>query len=149
MTNDAFNFDTSLIFALVNGNVSTAIQRKLSQNFKSSGIALTPDQWFVMLVLSIKDSRTQNDLCTATYKDKAGMTRLLDSMERQELILRVPSKEDKRVKYIKLTRLGREIAEKAQFIANRTLKAALRGLSMEEIKVCQEAMRIIFSNATD
>ena len=77
------------------------------------------------------------------------MTRLLDSMERQELILRVPSKEDKRVKYIKLTRLGREIAEKAQFIANRTLKAALRGLSMEEIKVCQEAMRIIFSNATD
>ena len=41
----------------------------------------------------------------------------------------------------------KEIAEKAYQVANRTLMESLRGLSIREIKICQEVLRKVFENA--
>ena len=48
---------------------------------------------------------------------------------------------------IRLTGRGRQLEDKARFIADKTLKEALRGLSQEELNTCQETLRIIFNNS--
>lgn len=146
---EEFNFDIRLIFAILNGKVSAAINRKLYRNFRQNNLEITPEQWTVLLYLWEKDGVTQQELCNATFKDKPSMTRLIDNMERLQLVVRVSDKHDRRINLIHLTDNGRNLEEKARFVANRTLKEALYGLTVEEIRVSQNVLRKIFTNTKD
>ena len=140
---EQFNFDIRLIFAILNGKVSAAINRKLSRNFRQNGLEITPEQWTVLIFLWEKDGVTQQELCNATFKDKPSMTRLIDNMERQHLVVRISDKKDR------LTKDGKELEERARIIANQTLKEALQGITLEELSVSQEVLRKIFFNTKD
>ena len=146
---EQFSFDIQLIFAILNGKVSAAINRKLIRNFRLNDMEITPEQWTVLLYLWEKDGVTQQELCNATFKDKPSMTRLIDNMEKQHLVIRVPDKKDRRTNKIHLTENGKKLEEKARFIANKTLKEALHGLTLEELRVSQEVLRKIFTNTKD
>ena len=146
---EQFRVDLQLVFAILNGKVSTAINRKLSRNFRQEGIEITPEQWTILLSLWEKDGVTQQELCYATFKDKPSMTRLIDNMERQHLVVRISDKNDRRTNLIHLTKTGRELESKANKIANATLEQALDGLTMEELKIGQEVLRKVFINIKD
>ena len=146
---EQFKFDIQLIFAILNGKVSTAINRKLHRNFRLNGIEISPEQWTILLSLWEKDGVTQQDLCNATFKDKPSMTRLIDNMERQHLVVRISDKRDKRTNLVHLTKTGRELEDKAFIVANQTLKEALNGVPMEDLKIGQEVLRKIFMNTKD
>ena len=146
---DPFKFDIQLIFAILNGKVSTAINRKLYRNFRLHGIDLSPEQWTILLSLWEKDGVTQQELCNATFKDKPSMTRLIDNMERQHLVVRISDKRDRRTNLIHLTKTGRELENQAFVIANQTLKEALDGVPLEDLKIGQEVLRKIFMNTKD
>ena len=146
---EEFNFDTRLIFAILNGKVSAAINQKLYNNFKQGNLNINPEQWTVLLSLWEKDGVTQQELCNETSKDKPSMTRLINNMEKMHLVVRIASKTDKRYNMIYLTKNGRGLEEIARFIANRTLKEALNGLSTDELRISQNVLRKIFSNIKD
>lgn len=143
---EQFNFDIKLIFAILNGKVSAAINRKLYRNFRHAGLEISPEQWTVLLFLWEKDGVTQQELCNATFKDKPSMTRLIDNMERQHLVVRISDKNDRRTNLIHLTKTGKEIEEQARRVSTQTLKEALQGVTLEELEVSQEVLRKIFNN---
>ena len=144
---EQFQFDIQLIFAILNGKVSAAINRKLYRNLRE--LDITPEQWTVLLSLWKQDGVTQQDLCNATFKDKPSMTRLLDNMERQHLVVRISDKKDKRINLIHLTKTGREMESRANPIVERTLQEALKNISLEELKTAQEVLKKIFLNTKD
>ena len=146
---ETFRVDLQLVFAILNCKVSTAINRKLSRNFRQEGVEITPEQWTILLFLWEKDGVTQQELCNATFKDKPSMTRLIDNMERQHLVVRISDKKDRRNNLIHLTKTGRELENKAYKIANATLEQALQGLSLEELKIVPEVLRKVFTNTKD
>ena len=148
MTNQ-YQFDLRLIFATLNGKVSAAIYRKLYRNFKKEGLDITPEQWTILIYLWKKDGVKQQDLCDATFKDKPSMTRLLDNMERQHLVVRISQAKDRRTNLIYLTKSGRDLEEPANRITSITLTEALEGISSQELEICQEVMKRIFYNATE
>ena len=74
---------------------------------------------------------------------------LIDNIERQHLVIRVPDKRDRLTNKIHLTENGKKLEEKARFIANKTLKEALHGLTLEELRISQEVLRKIFTNTKD
>ncbi len=143
---EQFNFDIQLIFAIFNGKVSAAINRKLHRNFRQNGVEITPEQWTVLLYLWKQDGVTQQELCNATFKDKPSMTRLIDNMERQHLVVRISDKADRRTNLIHLTKTGKELEERAYVIADQTLQEALKGITLDELSVSQEVLRKIFDN---
>ena len=146
---EEFRIDQQLVFAILNGKVSTAINRKLSRNFRQNGIEITPEQWTILLSLWEKDGITQQDLCNATFKDKPSMTRLIDNKEKQHLVVRISDKKDKRTNLVYLTKTGRELESQSFKIAISTLHEALQGISVEELKIGQEVLRKIFTNTKD
>ena len=77
------------------------------------------------------------------------MTRLIDNMEKQHLVVRISDKKDRRTNLIHLTKTGKDMEEKARFVANKTLKEALQGLTLEELRISQEVLRKIFTNTKD
>ena len=140
---EQFKVDQQLVFAILTGKVSTAINRKLYRNFRQNGIDITPEQWTILLVLWEKDGVPQQELCNATFKDKPSMTRLIDNMERQHLVVRISDKNDRRTNLIHLTKTGRELEGRAFKIANITLEEALSGLTTDELKIAQEVLKKI------
>src|SRR5574344_2839502 len=146
---EQFNFDINLIFAILNGKVSAAINRKLYRNFRLNGLEMTPEQRTVMIYLWEKDGVTQQELCNATFKDKPSMTRLIDNMERQHLVVRISDKKDRRNNRIYLTKTGKELEKKVNEIATETLKEALEGIGLYELKTSQEVLKKIFANIKD
>ena len=146
---EQFKVDQQLVFAILNGKVSTAINRKLYRNFRQNGIDITPEQWTILLVLWEKDGVPQQELCNATFKDKPSMTRLIDNMERQHLVVRISDKKDRRTNLIHLTKTGRELEGRAFKIANITLEEALSGLTTDELKIAQEVLKKIFTSIKD
>ena len=77
------------------------------------------------------------------------MTRLLDNMERQHLVVRIPDRNDRRINLIYLTKDGKELEQKASLIINQTLQEALRGILPDELAVSQEVLRKIFFNTKE
>ena len=45
---EQFDFDVTLIFAVLNGRVSAAINRRLVMDFNEKGIDISPDQLTVL-----------------------------------------------------------------------------------------------------
>lgn len=142
------DFDIRLIFAILNGKVSSAISCKLLHNFHAAGIDLTPDQWNVLQHLSQRDGVSQQDLCDAMYLDKPRMVRLINSMTFQCLVTRTQNRFDRRKNIIRLTEKGIETHKAAIPVALLTLKEALRGLNLSDIRTTQSVLRSVFENTT-
>ena len=143
---EQFDFDVTLIFAVLNGRVSAAINRRLATDFKEEGIDISPEQLTVLSLLWKKDRVTQQELCNITFKDKPNMTRLIDSLEKKGLAKRTIDENDKRNNLIVLTPEGKAIEEKAFLVANATMRKALVNVSSQELAVGQNLLKKIFNN---
>lgn len=77
-----------------------------------SEFSLTTEQWALLRHLYTKDGINQQQLALALFKKKAVITRILNSMEEQNLLIRQASKHDKREFLIFLTPSGRFLYEK-------------------------------------
>ncbi len=143
---EQFDFDVTLIFAVLNGRVSAAINRRLVMDFKKKGIDISPEQLTVLSLLWKKDRVTQQELCNITFKDKPNMTRLIDSLEEKGLAKRMTDENDKRNNLILLTPEGKTIEEKAFLVANTTMREALINVSPEELAIGQDLLKKIFYN---
>lgn len=140
-------YDMRIIYAILGGRISYALNHRFNRNFKQYNVDMTPDKWTVMMCLWERDGLTQQELCNATLRDRPSMSRLIDCLEKENLVSRKGTEEDLRAKHIWLTEKGRTMEDKARFVADKTLKEALRGLSQEELNTCQETLRIIFNNS--
>lgn len=138
--------DKEVLFSILSGRASTAINRRFYKDFRSNNISITPEQWVILLFLSFKDGITQQELAVKTFKDKPSVTRLLDNLEKQSLIARLADKFDRRSNLIFITKGGLAIHQKAKDIALGIMRSALFGISEEEAKIGENLLKKIFKN---
>lgn len=143
---EELTIDRELVFGVVSGRVSTAINRRLYRDFRSANLALTPEQWMVLQALTYKDGISQQELAKTTYKDKPGITRMLDNLEKNSLIARLADKSDKRSNLIHITKAGAALHQLARPLVLQTMRDALNDLSEEEIRMGEKILKKIFQN---
>ncbi len=139
-------FKKSELYSFITGKASTAIARRMQKNFKKNGIDITIEQWSVLYHLWKEDGMSQQSLCEATFRDKPSITRLLDNLEKLQLVKRVPSKEDRRVNMIYLTSEAQHLQEQTIELANQTLNEALEGVTHGQIEIAKEVLQKVYEN---
>ncbi|MDD7910902.1 MarR family transcriptional regulator [Pseudovibrio exalbescens] len=97
-------------------------------------LGISPGQFPALLELWERGSCTQADLVRATDVEQATMAATLKRMERDDLIHRKPHPDDSRARVIFLSEKGKAIREAAYEAAKAQNKAALAGLSDEEVE---------------
>ncbi|WP_299217856.1 MarR family winged helix-turn-helix transcriptional regulator [uncultured Aquimarina sp.] len=102
--------------------------------FGENGLDLSKEQWSVLKRLKVKDGQPQNDLAFITHRDKTSMTRLVNTMESKNLVVRKSDEKDRRVNRIFLTDYGKEVIEKVTPIMYDLIPAVQESLSNEEIE---------------
>ena len=139
-------FKRGELYSFITGVASTAIARRLQKNFKQQGIDITIEQWSVLYHLWKQDGLSQQELCSATFRDKPSITRLVDHLEKQQLVKRVASLEDRRINLIYLSETAAMLRDQTMDMANQTLNEALSGVSAEEIAVCKSVLQRVYDN---
>jgi DNA-binding MarR family transcriptional regulator len=139
-------FKKGELYSFITGKASTAIARRLQKNFNQSGLAITIEQWSVLYHLWKQEGQSQQQLCDATFRDKPSITRLVDNLEKLKLVKRVPSKEDRRINLIYLTREAIQLQERSMDVANQTLNEALNGVSNIQVETAKEVLQMVYDN---
>jgi len=140
------HFKKGELYSFVTGKASTAIARRLQKKFNNAGLNITIEQWSVLYHLWKEDGRSQQQLCNATFRDKPSITRLVDNLEKLNLVKRVPSENDRRINLIYLTRNAQKLEEETMQIADETLNEALKTVPPDRIDVCKEVLQIVYDN---
>lgn len=139
-------FKKGELYSFISGKASTAIARKLQKNFKHAGIEITIEQWSILSQLWKEDGRSQQQLCEATFRDKPSITRLVDNLEKLDLVKRVPSKNDRRINLIFLTTAAKNLETETMEIANATLNEALEGVSQKDLETAKTVLQKVYDN---
>jgi len=141
-------FKKGELYSFITGKASTAIARRLQKKFNDAGLNLTIEQWSVLYHLWKGDGMSQQQLCHATFRDKPSITRLLDNLEKLQLVKRVDSDTDRRINLIYLTKYAQKLQEQTMSMAEETLNEALIGVDSARIEVCKEVLQIVYDNLT-
>jgi len=139
-------FKKGELYSIINGIANTAITRRLQKNFRDAGLEITIEQWSVLYHLWENDGLSQQDLCNLTYRDKPSVTRLIDNLEKQKLVKRVSSKEDRRKNIVTLTENALTLQQSTFELANKTMDEALAGIKKADIAVVKEVLHKVFTN---
>ncbi|MBL7749812.1 MAG: MarR family transcriptional regulator [Chitinophagaceae bacterium] len=139
-------FKKGELYSFITGKASTAIARRLQKKFNGSDLNLTIEQWSVLYHLWKQDGISQQELCNATYRDKPSITRLVDNLEKLNLVKRVPSAHDRRINLIYLTKQAQKLQEQTMELAEETLNEALVTVPADKIEVCKEVLQIVYDN---
>lgn len=73
---------------------------------------MIPPHFSVLSVINSSETINQIMICAELGIDKASMVKIIDGLEKNKYIERVPSKQDRRVKNLCVTPLGKKIIEK-------------------------------------
>ncbi len=139
-------FKRGELYSFITGMASTALARRLQKNFKQAGIDVTIEQWSVMYHLWKEDGLSQQELCNRSFRDKPSITRLVDNLEKQQMVKRVPSKNDRRINLIYLTDTARQLQDTTMDMANQTLNEALAGVSTDDVEMCKQVLAKVYEN---
>ncbi len=140
------HFKRGELYSVINGMASTAVARRLQKNFRQAGLDITIEQWSILYHLWKEDGLSQQELCNRTFRDKPSITRLVDNLEKQKLVKRVASKDDRRINLVYLTDAARELQDKTIDLANQTMDEALTGVNKEEIETVKTVLQRVYDN---
>ncbi len=140
------HFKKGELYSFITGKASTAIARRLQKKFNTAGLNLTIEQWSVLYHLWKLDGISQQELCNATFRDKPSITRLVDNLEKLNLVKRVPSEHDRRINLIFLTKQAQKLQEDAMMLAEETLNEALDTVPVEKVDICKEVLQVVYDN---
>lgn len=139
-------FSTDNLHTILSGRTHSAFNRALLSNFRKNNISLTKEQWTILGVLWKNEGCTQQTLADQTSTDKPGITRLIDHLEKENLVERHPDANDKRLKLIFLTPKGKSIEKEVMIVVNETLKNAIRDIEPERLEIVKETFLQIYNN---
>ncbi|MEN0051694.1 MAG: MarR family transcriptional regulator [Bacteroidota bacterium] len=118
----------------------------LSDELKQYNFDLTRTQWVLLKRLHDEDGQTQNDLALITDRNKTSLTRLIHTMERKELVVRISDEQDKRINRIYLTDKGKAIYQQTLPIIYDSLTKVQSSLSKEEIEQLINLLKRVYGS---
>lgn len=117
-----------------------------SDVLNAGGIELTKVQWVMLKLLHKEDGQPQNKLAFLTNRDKASLTRLIDTMERKNLVARIPSKTDHRINNVYITKHGENILKESLPVIQYLIETIQLDIPEEEIDTVIKVMKKISNN---
>lgn len=110
------------------------------RKLKNNGINITFEQFTILTMLWDNENLCQYNLAQLTNRDQASTSRLINTLIKNELIIRQCCPSDKRINRIKLTEKGELLKAPVESIARECFEEAVNGISKEEI---EEGMKFL------
>jgi DNA-binding MarR family transcriptional regulator len=120
----------------------------LHRNFRKAGYHLSPEQWIILLNLwhANGNPMSQHTIGIRTGKDKASITRLVQSLETAGLVTRKPDPLDARIRLVLATAKGHKLEQAATKVLIETTQQTEGEMSSEELDTLRGLLMRISNN---
>jgi DNA-binding MarR family transcriptional regulator len=120
--------------------VALRIKAEINNAFQESGANITSDQWGVLKCLWQKEGISQSEIAEKVNKDKASVTRILDIMQKNNLIKRCDDELDRRSYRIFLTEEGKNLEIKLKPVVLAINQQIYQNLDEHELQELQKLL---------
>ena len=115
--------------------VHNRFKQHFSTLFLEKGYNITPEQFLVMDTLWNNGAKmSQQQIADTIIKDKNSVVKLIDGLEKKELVKRVANVDDRRQNLIEVTPLGKEIEENVKETAMNAVGTITEGIGKQELQ---------------
>ncbi|MEC6814355.1 MarR family transcriptional regulator [Photobacterium toruni] len=115
-----------------------ALKRQLHEQIEHLDLGITPMHVRVIKIIHKMTPCTAVDIATVLERDKAQITRLVNTLIDKELITKIANPIDKRSSYLCITDSGMEIVKQLTVIDNTMQEKITTNISLDEIAVFQQ-----------
>ncbi len=136
------------IFFLIS-KTENAMNSYIKQQFAKAGLKVTPGQLAILFLLKGKNRQSMTDLSQGLEIDNSAMTRLIDRLEKNGLVERNNSTNDRREYHIIITEAGileTERVKKVIVAINKKIEDEFSLKELDEFKRTLMRMNSLFMN---
>lgn len=120
--------------------------KKFVQNSHNSGIDISMDQWLVLGPIWGKEGISQKEISEYCLKDKTSVTKIIDTLEKKNLVVRVPDQLDHRIKRVVLSNKGKKLFLEVIPIMELTRNQLREGITEKEVELLRSVLSKIYKN---
>jgi DNA-binding MarR family transcriptional regulator len=115
------------------------------KKLEASGLEISPGQMAVLYTLYKGDGISLTDLGKKIYLDNSTLTGLIDRLERNDLVTRASSPDDRRTYHIYLTAKAAGLQTKVLNVMDDVCVAMLEGCTQEEVATFRKVLLNVFN----
>ncbi|MFD1293911.1 MarR family winged helix-turn-helix transcriptional regulator [Lutibacter holmesii] len=132
------------------GRTSKMLNGYISDVLNSNNISITKQQWIILKILNENpEGIIQNKLAFITERNKASLTRLINGMEKKNLVARIQSKLDSRKNIVYSTEKGTELFLKTKPLMLNSIQKIQEGITDDEMTSFRNIINKIQQNLTN
>jgi len=124
------------------------MKRKNHQAIAKSGYKITMEQLVVLEILSNEGDMNMTELSKTVWKQNANITRIVDKLEKQQLVERRAVQGDRRANLVSITNQGKRLFKNVIPIVIDVYKDATSCITKEEESKTIEVLNKIISHLT-
>ena len=126
--------------------LNSRIKKRFFDDLQNNGINVTPEQYLVLDILWENQPLSQQKIADMIQKDKNSVTKIIDSLEKKNLVSRIVDKNDRRINIIKLTEEGRNLEKIATDVAIKFMNDVVQGIDKQDLDSYMKVMRQMKNN---
>ncbi|MFH5186027.1 MarR family winged helix-turn-helix transcriptional regulator [Paenibacillus sp. TAB 01] len=140
--------DTRHVYEEALGRIIHQTSLILSRNFQKSlePFDITLEQWGILNALWSKDGITLKELSAKVNNDHTNLSRIVDKLEKKELLRRSLDPGDRRALRLEVTDKGRDLQKDIVPVAEQVIEQEVQGISMEEQELLKTLLRRMCDN---
>ena len=139
----------NLPLGMVVGQMMHEMLRVLKKrDIEQAEVILSIEQHAVLHILNVRESDViLNEMAEAMGKDKSAILRIIDVLEKKELVRRVVDPKDRRKKYLMVTKKGEQVIGLFLEIEAELRRELKEGLTKEDMKTFYKVVSHIKAKA--
>ena len=124
------------------------IVNRLTLNLKNDlrPAKMTLARWRTLSVLNAEDGRSMGELSAYMVIEQPALSRIVDQMERDNLVTRVHASDDNRVVRVFLTSAGRKMFQEIRPFELHHHAQLIKGLKPDELQQLENALQLLWQN---
>ncbi len=130
------------------GHLMCYVRQQTSLAYAELGYDITPEAADALMIIQHFDGLPQKRLANILGKDKASITRLLNSLVKCQLVERIQDLEDRRIIRAHITEEGKAVFQKILPKLHALSDLALGGISEHDFSILLQTMATIVTNTS-
>ena len=128
------------------GQVHRLSTKKFVQNSHNSGIDISMDQWLVLGPIWENEGISHKEISEYCLKDKTSVTKIIDTLEKKNLVVRVSDQLDHRIKRVVLSNKGKKLFLEVIPVMELTRDQLREGITEKEVELLRSVLSKIYKN---
>ena len=140
------NLKSDIDIGMLMSQVDRLCTKKFVQNARKFGMDISQDQWMVIGPIWKQKGISQKEIAEYCGKDKTSVTKIIDTLEKKNLLVRYSDQIDQRIKRVVLSNKGKNLMKNVMPVIEQHRNDLLEGIKSKEIETFKIVLKKIHNN---